>query len=379
MNTNEHLSAILAKYVDRYNANELNASLEGLPDDVKGEIYQAVKKYPVDLDLSTLSEMPTLESRARYTVRGSEYYLADREPIPYIVSDLILEGSVNLWYGQFGSKKTWSLLDLAVCVASGKQWLNFDVNPCKVLIVDEESGERRLADRLGSIIRGELAPEGVPVNSVSLAQFNLRDNPNDLNALIILISETGAKLVIIDALADIMLGGDENAVKDTQPVFAGLRKASELTGASFIVIHHSNKLGGYRGSSAIAGAIDSMLLIQSKPESDLITFKTEKVRDGKPLTFAGEAKWSDSGFYMTSTDYRTTEILSKAQRFTLDYFTENGDSTLEKLADYAGGLYAYQTLKKAIQALVNSGLLTRKDIGGKGSEATYGLTEKANE
>jgi len=379
MNTNEHLTAILAKYVDRYNANELNASLEGLPDDVKGEIYQAVKKYPVDLDLSTLSEMPTLESRARYTVRGSEYYLADREPIPYIVSDLILEGSVNLWYGQFGSKKTWSLLDLAVCVASGKQWLSFDVNPCKVLIVDEESGERRLADRLGSIIRGELAPEGVPVNSVSLAQFNLRDNPNDLNALIILISETGAKLVIIDALADIMLGGDENAVKDTQPVFAGLRKASELTGASFIVIHHSNKLGGYRGSSAIAGAIDSMLLIQSKPESDLITFKTEKVRDGKPLTFAGEANWSDSGFYMTSTDYRTTEILSKAQRFTLDYFTDNGDSTLEKLADYAGELYAYQTLKKAIQALVNSGLLTRKDIGGKGSEATYGLTEKANE
>lgn len=379
MNTNEHLSAILAKYVDRYNANELNASLEGLPDDVKGEIYQAVKKYPIDLDLSTLSEIPTLENRARYTVRGSDYYLADREPIPYIVSDLILEGSVNLWYGQFGSKKTWSLLDLAVCVASGKQWLSFDVTPCKVLIVDEESGERRLADRLGSIIRGELAPENVPVNSVSLAQFNLRDNPNDLNALIILISETGAKLVIIDALADIMLGGDENAVKDTQPVFAGLRKASELTGASFIVIHHSNKLGGYRGSSAIAGAIDSMLLIQSKPESDLITFKTEKVRDGKPLTFAGEANWSDSGFYMTPSDYMASEMLTKAQRYTLDYFTENGDSTLEKLADYAGELYAYQTLKKAIQALVNRGLLTRKDEGGRRVQATYGLTEKANE
>lgn len=373
MNTNEYLTAILAKYVDRHNANELNASLEGLPDDVKGEIYQAVKKYPADLDLSTLNETPIPESRARYTVRGSEYYLADREPIPYIVSDLILEGSVNLWYGQFGSKKTWSLLDLAVCVASGKQWLNFDVTPCKVLIVDEESGERRLADRLGSIIRGELDGDNVPVNSVSLAQFNLRDNPNDLNALIILISETGAKLVIIDALADIMLGGDENAVKDTQPVFAGLRYASEVTGASFIVIHHSNKLGGYRGSSAIAGAIDSMLLIQSKPESDLITFKTEKVRDGKPLTFAGEAKWSDSGFYMIPSDFQANTMLTKAQRFTLDYFTDNGDNTLEKLTDYAGGLYADVTLKTAIQKLINDGLLTRVNEGGRRVQAVYGV------
>ncbi len=67
------------------------------------------------------------------------------------------------------------------------------------------------------------------------------------------IRDVDAKLVIIDALADVMAGGDENSVKDTQPVFMQLRKIAEETGAAILVIHHVNKMGDYRGSTAIPG------------------------------------------------------------------------------------------------------------------------------
>lgn len=345
---------------------------------VKTDTKPKIEEKPVKNESIPEPEFPEMATRKRFNIRGPEFFLEDREPIPHIVEDLVLESSVNLWYGQYGSKKTWSLLDLGVCVSCGKTWLNFKVNPCNVLIIDEESGERRLAERLGAILRGELAPDDALIKSVSSGRLNLRSSPGDLEALTMLINETQARLVIIDALADVMLGGDENAVKDTQPVFAALRYVSELTGAAFIVIHHSNKLGGYRGSSAIAGAIDSMLLIESRPESDLINFKTEKVRDGKPLSFAGSAIWSDTGFHMMPAECSFTPTFTKAQRYTLDYFTEKGDHTLADLSDYAGELYAHETLKKAIQMLINQGLLTRKDEGGRRAEATYGIKGKAN-
>jgi len=248
--------------------------------------------------------------------------------------------------------------------------------PCNVLIVDEESGDTRLANRIKDVMRGELgemADASVPIKSVSLAQFNLLKNSDDADLLTRLVLELDAKLVIIDALADVMLGGDENAVKDTQPVFANLRFIAELTGAAFIVIHHANKLGGYRGSTAIAGAIDTLLSVESKQDDGLITFKTEKMRDGEPLSFACEAKWTDEGFYLTQSEITEKAFLSKSQRFALDFFTEHGDSTLKELADWAGELYAYDTLKKAVLHLINEKLLERKDDGGRRVEATYGL------
>jgi len=319
--------------------------------------------------------MPDLE-RGRIVIRDAAYYLSERPAIEYVVEKLIAEGSVNVWFGQWGAKKTWAAIDLAVCVASGKQWLGMATEPCNVLIIDEESGDTRLANRIKDTMRGELgqlANASVPIKSVSLAQFNLLKNSDDADLLTRLVLELDAKLVIIDALADVMLGGDENAVKDTQPVFANLRFIAELTGAAFIVIHHANKGGGYRGSSAIAGAIDTLLSVESKQDNSLITFKTEKMRDGEPLNFACEANWTDEGFYLTQSEITERAFLSKSQQYVLDFFTEKGDAKFADLLNFTGDLYAENTLRKAVQYLINEKLLERKDDGGQRVEAIYGI------
>jgi len=320
--------------------------------------------------------MPDLE-RGRIVIRDAAYYLSERPPIEYIVERLIAESSVNVWFGQWGAKKTWAAIDLAVCVASGKQWLGMAVKPCNVLIIDEESGDTRLANRIKDTMRGELgqlANASVPIKSVSLAQFNLLKRPDDADLLARLVLELDAKLVIIDALADVMLGGDENAVKDTQPVFANLRFIAELTGAAFIVIHHANKLGGYRGSTAIAGAIDTLLSVESKQDNSLITFKTEKMRDGEPLHFACEANWTDEGFYLTQSEATEKAFLSKSQQYVLDFFTEKGDGEFSDLLDFTDkNIYTESALRKAVQYLTNEKLLKRKDSGGKGAKAIYGI------
>ncbi|MCX6065491.1 MAG: AAA family ATPase, partial [Chloroflexi bacterium] len=214
----------------------------------------------------------------RYVLRSAFDALQPQPPIEWIVDKLFSAGSVSLVVGEAGSKKTWSLIDLAVAIANGETWLHFPTTPGAVLIVDEESGQRRLARRLGDALRGHDAGHATPLYYVSLAAFDF-GKADDVNQLHSLITQTGARFVVIDALADVMPGRDENAVQFVQPVFIALRKVAELTQAAIVIIHHSNKAGGYRGSTAIKGAVDLMLQVESQPESPNIDFKTEKARD----------------------------------------------------------------------------------------------------
>jgi len=356
-----------------------------LSDEISAELNSG--KMP-DLDAEQNSgKMPSLNGGFW---GNAAYCLSPRPPIKYLVDKLIAEKSLSVWYGHADAKKTWAAVDLAVCVASGKQWLGMATEPCNVLIVDEESGRERLANRIEATLLGELgqlANESVPINFLSSCNFNLLELPDAnidprkcFKSTLLLaewISFFDAKLVIIDSLMKIMAGGDENAVKDTSPVFKNLHWITELTGAAIVVIHHANKLGGYRGSSAIAGAIDNLISVESKQNDGLIKFKTEKMRDGEPFSFAANANWTDEGFYLeTAEPSADIAPLSKSRKFALDFFTEKGDGTLKQLCDYAGELYKHDALKKAVQYLVSMELLERKDNGGERVEAIYGIRKQ---
>jgi len=195
------------------------------------------EESPFDNSFENVVEVP--EINPRYKIRDATFFLEERPPIEYLIDNLITVGSVNLWVGKFGSKKTWSALSAAVCVAAGKTWLGMKVKQGTVLIIDEESGEDRLSRRINLALRGELVQnEKIPIKSVSLAQFNLLKTPDDIRELTSLILSVDAALVIVDALSDIMAGGDENSVRDTQPVCMALRRIADFTKTAVILIHH---------------------------------------------------------------------------------------------------------------------------------------------
>jgi hypothetical protein len=321
-------------------------------------------------------------SRPRYVIRDAAYALQPRPPIEHVIQGFAARGSVNLMVGRFGTKKTYILLSASVHVALGKMWLGLMVQPGNVLIIDEESGDERLSRRLGMAIRGELGDESTPIYYVSLAQFNLFKKPEDASLMTALIQEVDAKLVVIDALADIMAGGDENSVKDTQPVFMQLRKIAEESGAAIIVIHHANKTGDYRGSTAIPGAIDNMILVESADDSNFITFKSLKVRDGSPFQFTAEAHWTEDQFYLTATDFESKPgraSLGKPHRYVLRYLAaHDGEAPLTDIKDHADTCSSAGA-RDATYNLVDQGYIFRSDDGGHGIKATFKLTEKGQE
>jgi hypothetical protein len=86
-----------------------------------------------------------------------------------------------------------------------------------------------------------------------------------------------------------MRGRDENSVKDVQPVFLSLRKIAEETCAAIVVIHHANKCGSYRGSTAIKGSLDLLVSVESKTGTNEIAFRTDKAHDSLPVHFGATA------------------------------------------------------------------------------------------
>jgi len=306
--------------------------------------------------------------------------LQPRPPQEWLVDRLFLPGSVNVLYGPPGTGKTYAFLDLGVCVALGVPWLELATKQGAVLVIDEESGQRRLLDRLAEVLRGHLADETTPIYAVSLAGFNFLDDGAWLVTLRELIQKVDARLVVIDALADVMLGGDENAVKDTQPVFHALRSVADATGAAVLVVHHSNRGGAYRGSSAIPGAVDGMIELSRRKDSTIIDIATEKQRDGEPVKMAAMMRWGDGCFDLilapTSEPGRT---FSKGEKYVLRFLLErpNGASKtdIEKKADTCSA----GTARNAIYTLAEKDLAKRIDDGGPLQTATYALTQAGKE
>lgn len=309
--------------------------------------------------------------RPRYIIRDAAYALQPRPPINKVVENLLNAGSVSLFFGEPGSKKTSSILSLAVCVALGKPWVGFATQAVKVLVIDEENGENRIALRLAAAIRGELGDASTQIEFISLAGFKL-DQPTDVQEIEKLVRERGIGLVIIDALAEIM-DGDENSKQDVQPVLSAIRKIAETTLAAIILIHHSNRNGAYRGSSAIKGSIDLMVQVESDNGSNLVHFRTVKNRDGEALSWYAKATWTEDQFYLTRLDQKEEPKQRPASElYVLDFLQNNGPTDVETLKANAKGCSADAALA-ATYRLVKEKLVTRSNLGGKGVKAVYEL------
>ncbi|MCX6057761.1 MAG: AAA family ATPase [Chloroflexi bacterium] len=315
-----------------------------------------------------------------------------RPPITWIIDNFISAGSVNVFYGDAGSKKTWALLDMAVCVARGADWLNFKTTQSNVFIVDEESGRKRILDRMEHVARGHSYDETVPVFCHSLAGYDF-GNAFWLAEFTNTINLTNSKFVIIDALADVMPGRDENAVKDVQPIFLALRKIAEATQAAILLIHHSNKNGGkndYRGSTSIKGAIDLLVKVESESKKSIIEFATVKSRDTDPLDFTAEANFmmniTPKMFWLSVSGSKAGKKihLTKADEYVLRYLNVNGASEKADIIDNADTCSPTQA-QRAIYRIADPrlGLIERTNssgsAGGRGKMAIYDLTDEGRD
>ena len=322
------------------------------------------------------SEEPQDAPARRYTLHSAADALQPQPAIDWIIEGLFSTGGVGLLVGDPKTAKTYSMLDAAVCVALGEPWLGKNTKQSPVLIIDEESGPRGMARRLGDCLRGHAAGENTPLYYTTLDRFNLL-NQDDVIAVESAIQETGARLIIIDALVDVMPGADENAVRDVQALFIALRDIASRTESFLNVIHHNSKAGAYRGSSAMLGAVDLLLAIQKTNNN--LTFEVVSSRDGEGEKFAAHGFWEPGSFCLVSDDLLPEhKTFNKPQGYVLRYLLAHGPSELSTIQERAD-VCTSGSAKNAVYNLTGLGLCRRADDGGKGKAAIYELTDEGTD
>jgi archaellum biogenesis ATPase FlaH len=302
-----------------------------------------------------------------YVLRNDSDAMKPQPPIEYVINDLITNSSLNVFYGEAGSKKTYVTISMAVAVVNGDDWLGFSTKKSPVIFIDEESGEKRFTRRLSEVMKGTDHVATEKLFYVSLAGFKL-DNKEDIKTIESQINRTESKLIIIDALADIM-DGDENSKKDVQPIMNALRKIADNTNSAIVLIHHSNKSGGYRGSSAIKASSDLMIQVDSELDQSVVTFKTEKNRDGSYITWSADAIWENDLFYLTPISPIAKN--NGREEYVLSFLRDNGESLVSEIIENPIG-YSKQGIRKVIYNLAKEGRIIRTnlDAGNKGAKYT---------
>jgi hypothetical protein len=321
----------------------------------------------------------------RFKIRTLADALKPQPPLEWRVEGLIAEGSFTIMPGAPGSGKTYLASDLCLCHAAGVPWLGRQTIKGPTLIVDEESGERRLSARLAAVARARGISEDAELSFTCLQGFNLRES---LGAFVLtdVIKNLGAKLVLIDTLVSIMPGGNENAVEDMQPILMRLRRIAEETKAAIVVIHHTNKNGDYRGSTSILGAVDTMMQVERRSGlSAVVDVKSIKTRDTAPFQFAAAMRFEGEPYQIpdrvfiteaeTGTDDRPKEWNS-GERYVLSYLSKHGRADVKTICDNADSC-APRTARNAIYSLVDAREIVRVDGGRPGEPATYALRSQA--
>ena len=312
-----------------------------------------------------------------YQVYDMKDAFKPQEPMEWLVEDIIEKDTITVFFGEPGAKKTYSVISLAVCAALGKPWLDKKTTQTKVLFIDEETRPDALRRRLRKCVLGEIGTDEAEIQYVCLAGF-LLDKKEDVIELENLINKSGAGLVIFDALANIM-SGDENSKKDTQPVFNALKRIAFRTGCTIIVIHHSGKSGIYRGSSVIKASIDQLIKVESKPESEWITFTPEKAREFKPVKLVANIHFSEDQVSLTPAE--GSELIdkepNKGQRYVIGYLKEHGASELPTI-EASADMCSAKSANIAVYALVDQGIIKRTNKGesGRGVKAIYDLVKE---
>ena len=287
--------------------------------------------------------------------------------VEWIIKGIFPKKSFGVIYGQPGKGKTFVALDMALCIAHGLQWHGLDVVQGSVLYIAGE-GMGGLPKRLKAWTSQNARNEPSPPFYAIAAGVNMRDEI-DVNSIIASIDGLNQKfsLIVIDTVARAILGGDENSSTDMGLFVAACDAIKEHTGSTVIGIHHSGKdeEKGMRGSSALLGAVDTVVQISQEIEGKIV-LKNEKQKDAEPF--------KDMVFKtaIIATGIDETSIIIEPDEDQTVYqkkVSSKADLYLEKLWDAIAD--SQERIRGMPAAHINSwrDICYRNELGGDGQEA----------
>jgi hypothetical protein len=284
----------------------------------------------------------------------------------YIIPDLLPKPAVVLVYGAGGDGKSMTAWALAKHVALGQPFVirgkHVPVEQGPVLLLNGDQPLVQLQEQLEETEIPKYAPITIRTDwsLQRYAQF------------IKLLEQVKPKLVIIDSLIGCSGGRafDENKSDFATPLYWLTRNNGILfPPTTIVIIHHANKQGGFRGTSAIRDAVDEVWALKRPTEREvemtgqsarIITVeKSRSGRGGSQLLLKQEADlcftladWTPEVDPTNASPSGTTDRVLQRLRVVYPNTRTRGDLNADPLC---GGSVA--AVRKSLQRLLKRGLI----------------------
>lgn len=234
-------------------------------------------------DFDVIEDTP--EEKAAAKVRADRFApvpvaeIVKRKSPGWIVKDTIPDADLVMVFGASGSGKSFVMIDLTMAIARGVPWFGRKVRQSPVVYVCAEGaggfGKRLKAYALQNGI--DLA--GVPFWVIETAPNLLK--ADDLKALIMAIKPLNPSIVVMDTLARMTPGANENAGEDMGLAIENCSRITRATGAKVFLVHHTGKdeSRGARGWSGMRAASDAEFEIVRDKAAGKRWIETTKEKD----------------------------------------------------------------------------------------------------
>jgi hypothetical protein len=214
------------------------------------------------------------------------------KPADWLIYQLFERDSLNLLFSDPGGAKTFLAIDIACCVATGKDFHGrySQQGPIVYIAGEGQNGMKRRFMAWG--IRHQVDLDHAPI-FLSLMPAGLCDADQVdfiIEAVQAVAEEYGPPgAIFLDTVARNFGPGDENSTKDMTAFIAGVDKIREQFRSCILLVHHTghaDKSRG-RGSMALKGALDTEYRLE-KDETGVIRVTCTKMKDHEsppPMAF----------------------------------------------------------------------------------------------
>lgn len=299
-----------------------------------------------------------------------------RPPPEFLVDGLLVRNTLAMLYAPPASFKSFLALGIALDVAAGRETLGRHVHAGSVLYISAE-GSAGLSQRIRAweVANGTTAPESC---YFLLEQPQVLDHEQlaELAASIAALPEPPV-LILIDTLARVVVGAEENSNKDMGLAIAAVDRLRRQTGACIWLIHHCGRNGaGPRGASAFDGALET--IIEMKREGDVVALHCTKQKDAQDfapiflerrvISLVDQGAIGDSSMVLVPSERQIAILTGVAQQIasTLwETFGEDGatDSTWRKVC----AAVADRSFYRAKRELLDTGYVASTNPGARGA------------
>lgn len=213
-----------------------------------------------------------------------ERHLMSMPPVEWMIDGVLTKHGFSVMYGAPGTGKSFIAIDMALSMAHGLPWHGRATRQGVVLYIAGEGvgglGKRVKAWKLHNQVEDNGLLRVLPMAVDMMDEESIEKLLRTIDSL-----KDEFSCLVIDTVARSMTG-EENSATDMSAFIRGCDTVKHHTGCGLLAIHHAGKdasrgINSMRGSSALAGAADTVLSVGKS--DNIVALAMEKQKDAEPI------------------------------------------------------------------------------------------------